>query len=135
MNISYKFPPNIAKITEVFKHKDGTLYCYGNTIYFPGKPRTVTAQLMTHENIHRIQQGDDIEGWWDKYLADPQFRLEQEIPAHVAEWGAWVKRGMNRNQRRLVLGSLSRRLGGRMYGNLIKPSEAKAIILDLHSKV
>ena len=124
-------PPNFEKILAVFPAASGNkvLFCYGNKIYSPsGDP--IPVWLVAHEEVHCLQQGDDVEGWWDKYLADPAFRFTQELPAHRHEWRVWLMTAhRSRGDRRLMMAAIASRLAGPLYGRMVNSSSAKAMIL------
>ena len=124
-------PPNFEKIAAVLPaaHGDKVLFCYGAKIFAPGGG-PLSAWITAHEEVHCRQQGDDIEGWWDKYLADPQFRFTQEVVAHRREWRVWMSTATrNRNQRRAFMSVIGARLAGPLYGRMIGFSGARELIL------
>jgi hypothetical protein len=120
------YPPNIEAIRQTFGAAavQNAVFTYGDTVYIPNANITMPAHLETHEAVHIEQQGDDPAGWWDRYLDDPQFRLDQELEAYRAQYQYLIKHA-SRPSRRLVLARISKDLGGRLYGNIITPAEAK----------
>lgn len=80
MKIVEKFPPNYQDIVNAFgdieRHKP--VFAWGDTLYNPFKV-TVTPDLEAHEEAHSKRQNNFPEVWWQKYLIDPKFRLEEEI--------------------------------------------------------
>lgn len=122
------FPPNIDEIRSRFKLKGTEIFCWGNKIYVPSGSN-LPPELIAHENVHRQQQGDDIEGWWDKYLNDAEFRFDQELAAHRVEYKTYCYSGVTRGQRRMYLRVVSHRLASAMYGNVCAIKEAKQKIL------
>lgn len=129
MKIVNSRPPNFEKVAAAFKgaHSPGVIFCYGDTIYHPGGG-PLSASLIAHENVHSARQGKDPEGWWDRYIADPQFRFIEELLAHRIEY-AVASKGMTRNQRRQCLRPIARRLSSSLYGGLVSPDQAKLLIL------
>jgi hypothetical protein len=122
-------PPLWAEINAEFNVAGkGVLFCWGNTIYNPDRIDVRTA-LVAHEETHSKQQGDDVEGWWRRYIADPAFRLSQEIPAHQREFAFVCWDGANRKKRRGYLDNVARRLASPLYGGLVDFTQAKALIL------
>lgn len=114
------YPPNFAKIRQVFNTRNrGVIFTYGNCIYNPEKIR-IPPQLWVHEQVHRDQQKDDPESWWDKYLGDKLFRLAEEIQAHKAEYGVL--------NTRKALDEIASRLSSPLYGSLVSWQEAKRLI-------
>lgn len=102
-------------------------FCVGDRIYNPNGAKLTTA-LVAHENVHRVQQGANVEGWWAAYLKDPEFRCSQEIPAHRAEYQEFCKTAKRRNERRLYLNDAARRLSGPLYGGIIDYEAARKAI-------
>lgn len=127
MEVVWGYPPNYAKIKAALNPGPKAMYCYGSLIYVPGGG-DVTPAIKAHEDVHRIQQGIDIEGWWDQYIIDPAFRLAMEIPAHQREWEYFSEHGGNRHERRRMIKLISQRLSGKLYGNLVNFKDAKNLI-------
>ena len=125
------YPPLIEEIKKVFPDcmKPGVLFCWDREIYNPSGI-TVPDYLIAHENVHRHQQDGEPERWWAKYLADPAFRLVQEIPAHQEEYREYSRLYPNRNMRRVALRFMAARLSGPLYLNMISYEKAKAIIKE-----
>jgi hypothetical protein len=131
-----ELPPNIAEIEKVFPgvgkraRWHGIYFCYGNTIYNPrGLP--IDVQLLAHEATHCAQQiAVGADEWWRKYLADPQFRFDQELEAHRVEFEAY-RHYVNDSRpfRRRYLAAISERLSGPLYGRMVTKAEAKQAIL------
>lgn len=124
-------PPNFAAIRKIFPGAAGfgILFAYGDTIFNPsGVP--VPAHLAAHEHVHQKQQrGYGVEKWWEHYLISPQFRLEQEIPAHQVEYEQWcIDNPTSRPTRRVGLKGMAQRLSGPLYNNMVSFPKAKALI-------
>ena len=124
MKILERQPPNIDAIREVFDVPEGVIFCYGDAIYNPGRG-DISPELHAHEQIHSDRQGDDPDGWWEKYMADAAFRLEEEMLAHRAEYQKFLENGPSRNQRRRRLQILAKRMSSAMYGRMISFEDAK----------
>lgn len=104
------------------------VFAWGDRIYNP-MGVSIPAELLAHEAVHGAQQGDDIEGWWRRYCNDDAFRLDQEIPAHQAEYRAFCERpGRDRRARRLFLRAIAKRLSSPLYGRLISFEKARKAI-------
>lgn len=103
------------------------LFAYGAYIFNP-KDIDIPPELEVHESVHGERQGNDIAIWWERYIADPAFRLAEEIPAHAAEYVERCKTLESRTQRRWFLNQLAKRLSGPLYGRLISLEKAKAAI-------
>jgi hypothetical protein len=124
-------PPLFEEIDAAFHIKGRPIiFAWGTTIFNPLGGR-ITPELMAHESVHGFRQGTDIEGWWRRYIADETFRLEEEIPAHVAEYQEFCKRNVNgraRNNRRLYLHHVASRLASPLYGKMVSYDDARRII-------
>lgn len=116
------FPPNYEKIAQVFDIKDKpVVFTYGDALYDP-QGGVISVDLMVHELTHHVQQADNPEAWWDKYLEDKEFRLAQEIEAYRNQYkylfsttkdrGRHFKFGMK------LAGDLSSEIYGRIIGKL-----------------
>lgn len=121
------WPPNISAIRAVLPVSRDNIFAYGGKIYAPGAYKIEPA-LIAHEQVHFVQQGDDIDGWWDRFLKDKKFRLSQEIPAHQAEWRHFLTQNHGRKARRARLKQMAKRLSAPMYGRMISMAEAKKVI-------
>jgi hypothetical protein len=83
MKIENNYPPNYLKIQAVLNPPKEAIFCYGDTIYNPSGGQ-IYEDLQKHEEVHKKQQEKmkSVELWWDEYLANPTFRLEQELEAY-----------------------------------------------------
>lgn len=126
-------PPNFEKILAVFPMaaKPTVLFCYGRVLYNPsGGP--VSDALMVHEGVHserQIKMG--VEDWWDRYLVDGQFRYEEELLAHRAEYRAAIEKPefASRKWRRAQLKVIAKRLSSPLYGRIVSEEQAREAIL------
>ncbi len=130
MKISRAYPPNyreiVARIPAV-KSRRGIIFTYGHTIYCPGGNTNLPAHLIAHEETHaREQDRIGIQEWWDQYLTDVSFRLDQELLAYQKQYSVLA----NRAERKKVLPAIVKDLSGAMYGNIIDPAEAKRLIVE-----
>ena len=127
MKLIHDYPPNFDKINKVFHTRGRAIfYAWGDRIYAPHST-TIPKSLEIHERVHGVQQDGDPEKWWDLYIADPSFRLGQEIAAHRQEY-AYLIQNANRHERRRALKAIAKRLSCNLYGNIISPSQARTII-------
>jgi hypothetical protein len=138
MKVIKAFPPNYQAINDAFNVRgQPVIFCYGDRIYNPAGV-VVTPALIAHENVHserQKQHAGGVEGWWAQYIADPAFRLAEEIPAHQAEFKHWARQA---GADRPVKGfrsltefyrlQIAQRLAGRLYGQLMTLSDAKALL-------
>lgn len=133
MTIKEESPPNYLDIVKVFGYLTDKkpVFCYGNTIYNPFKVE-VTPDLEIHEDTHRQQQSTAPDIWWDKYLTDTTFRLNQEVEAYSKQYQFACKlvdeiKGGSR-MKKAILESIAKSLSGEMYGNIITYSQAETAI-------
>lgn len=113
-------PPNYEAILKVLPHAagPGVIFAYRPHVYVPGGGE-LPPQIVAHEEVHMGQQAGGVEAWWANYLSDPQFRLDQEVPAHQAEWRAYKAVVKDRNRRAGMLDQIARKLASPLYGGLL----------------
>lgn len=134
MNIVKGKPPIYSEILGVFPAAaaPGTMFCWGVTIFMPDGG-DITPELIVHEKVHCDRQGDSIEAWWCRYLLNQDFRLEEELLAHKAEFKElcrinfphWVSKN---SMRRTFLARTARRLASPLYGPMISLEAAKVAL-------
>lgn len=126
--IKHEYPPNLAQIETAFGPVGPTvIFTYAPHIYVPNGDR-LSKPLIAHEEVHLRQQCDDPEMWWERYLADPEFRFQEELEAHRAEWATARRIIRDRNRSARILTAIARRLASPLYGSLVSFREAKAAI-------
>lgn len=106
------------------------LWSWGARIYNP-MDVDIPPELLAHEAAHGAQQGleeAEIERWWDKYLSDLKFRLEEEVLGHRAEWFNYVRRRPGKDCSQ-VLNRIAERLASPLYGSMLSVARARRIIL------
>lgn len=130
MKIILDRPPMWEQINATFGiGNKPIIFSWGNIIYNPNGGK-VTRELHAHEEIHGARQGLEESGivaWWERYLIDPAFRLEEELPAHRAEYLAYTRRHGGGREKYLL--AIARRLCGPLYGNLLTMADARTRIL------
>lgn len=129
MKIVNELPPNIADIEAVFGEacrQPGVFFCYGDTIYNPGG-ESIPEQLVRHEEVHSRRQGAHPEIWWKLYLSVPQFRYEEELVAHQAEYQD-IKLRTTKGERKRYLNAIAKRLSSELYGHMVTFEAAKRAI-------
>lgn len=130
-------PPNYDAILAVFPmaSRRETIFAYAPDIYVPsGKP--LSEALVAHESIHIERQlayrGDfgraGVEAWWDKYLGNIEFRYEEEVLAHRAEYQHMIQNATCRQMRRSALKQVATRLASQLYGGLVSKQQAMEAI-------
>ena len=124
MKIVKDYPPNYKVLREAFKLSGQEIFTYGDTVFNPtGLP--LSRELRAHEQVHIMQQETGgVERWWERYVADPEFRLDQELEAHRIEFQTFCMTNKDRNARNAFLVRIATRLASPMYGNVIDIREA-----------
>lgn len=127
--VLYEFPPNYADICAaipaVAKNK-AIVFVYAPNIYSPAGIE-LRPDLIAHEEVHVTRQGDDPQGWWDKYLVDKDFRLREELAAYQVQY-KYMEQHYDRAKRRAILSSIAKDLSGPMYGGIITKEQAIKLI-------
>lgn len=130
MKIIHEYPPLIEEIDRVFHVRGKSiLYAWGDVIYNP-MAAVVPGYLLAHEQAHGEEQGSEVEGWWRRYLVDPEFRLQQEVIAHRAEYKYLASRAINRKDRRAALPYVAKKLSSPLYGRLVTAKKARELLKD-----
>lgn len=125
MRVLYLLPPNYRAINAAFDVRGRpVIFTYGDTIFNPAKIK-VTPALQAHEAVHSHRQGDNPGEWWERYIEDPEFRLNEEIPAHQAEYREFCRHHADTKR---MLHEIARRLSSSLYGKLIDFDEAVSVI-------
>lgn len=129
MRVLFENPPLFDEIDAAFKVAGKPIiFCWGRLIYNPQRI-DVSPSLHAHEVVHATQQMQrgGPEAWWGRYIAEPAFRLEQEIPAHRQEYIVACLR-----RRRLSIEEILDRIAGKLaaplYGNLVTLDEARRLL-------
>ena len=133
MKILIENPPNIDDIDKVLhvKDKPGVLFTYGDSIYNPFNV-DLPPWIISHEEVHcERQMVHGPEYWWDKYLKDIGFRYEEELLAHQREYQVYCAMARSRNERRLGLKVMAKRLSSDLYGSVISFKDAKEEIKNV----
>ena len=123
------YPPNYDRIVARFPivpKLPGVIFSWGYRIYNPTGGK-IGPHLLRHEGVHGQRQGNDIEGWWDRYIEDQKFRSDEELAAHRAEYGWWVENAP-RNERRQALKHIAKRYSGPLYGTGVNAKLAQGLI-------
>lgn len=126
VEIVTEWPPRRAEIEGRFgKLPDSVIFAWGDKIMVPGGA-PLQQWLVDHELVHLQQQKDigGVDQWWDKYLVDDQFRLDQELEAHVVEYRSYCRAFRDRNEQARYLSLIGGRLANKMYGSIISKGEA-----------
>ena len=117
------YPPNYSDIAAAFKLKGKEIFAYDGKIYSPIST-IVPVELIEHEKVHFAQQKNvGLLPWWDKYLKEAEFRLEQELEAHLVEYKIFCRLTKDRNIKAKYMDKMAVRLSSSIYGNMITYSK------------
>lgn len=135
MKIVHEFPPNIDDIRNTFdlsNHPD-VIFTYGDTVYHPAGTE-LPQHLKVHEGTHIQQQKvTGAKEWWDRYLVDVDFRLEQELQAYRNQWSI-ISKIRNWREQEWLLNQIAADLASEIYGNVITKAEARKLITTRRKK-
>lgn len=136
-------PPMWDLIDKTFKVAGKPiLFAWGDRIFDPERVG-VTREMHSHEEIHGERQmyykparedeakfnWQPVEQWWLRYIAEPAFRLAEEIPAHRAEYLSFCKRHRDRGACSKMLTYIASKLASPLYGGLITLAAARDAIM------
>lgn len=128
MLIKAGFPPNYQDIKMILVPGARTVFTYGKTMYIQDNPpENITEELIAHEETHSRQQKNPRE-WWERYLVDTKFRLEQEIEAYHNQYVHFKDRH-KWNKVDVLLNEIARDLSSPMYGGIISYDDARERII------
>lgn len=130
MKIEISRPPNFDKILAAFPNADkpGVIFAFGNVIHNPSGG-VIPQALLDHEAVHGHRQMGCPESWWRVYIGDPDFRYDEELYAHAAEFRAQAH-GLDRNHKAKLLQSTASRLIAPLY-NYQPPRSMNRAMTDL----
>ena len=128
MEIVVDFPPIYDEVRSVFPMAGrGVIFAWGSKIYNPNNVY-IPLQLIAHEQVHGRRQGSDVRGWWRRYIDEKEFRLTEEILAHIAEMEYLLGPNPNRQTRRQIIRSTSKRLANPLYRYGISRAQAQVLL-------
>lgn len=119
--VVFQRPPIYDKVVEaVGPLPDVVVFSYGDIIYSPGG-WTPTLDVFCHEGVHQLQQErmGGPEPWWERYLEDIPWRVEQEIEAYRAQVAFFRVVAQDRNAVARFQRELASALCGPMYGRVV----------------
>lgn len=130
MKIVIGYPPNHREIKKRFNlTQKGVIFTYGNFIFNPDN-WDIPYHLLKHEATHARQQAafGNVDEWWDKYMADDEFRLDMEIEAYYYQYQYFCKNKKDPMKRQIFLQKIAHDLSSSIYGNIISFEDAMSII-------
>lgn len=128
MKIVTGYPENYEEIKAAFPAIENmaTVFAYGDTLYNPTGAK-IPDHLLVHEQTHTKQQAMSPDLWWRQYIADAQFRLQQEVEAYGNQY-AYISEIASNRVRREFLHTFSKTLSSEMYGSIVSYAEADRLI-------
>lgn len=128
MKISNEKPAIFKKCQEAFgvDWDSGVIIAYGDTVYT--KSKGISPDLIVHEMTHIRQQeqiGKDV--WWDRYIADKDFRLQQEMEAYENQC-KYIRTHIMNIKKRIFLFEHIWSSMSRLYGHMITYEKAKELL-------
>lgn len=129
VKISDQFPPIYNDICAAFNLQGvKPIFAWGDTIFNPHGIH-IPSELIVHEKVHMERQDGDPGAWWQKYIANREFRFNEEVLAHAAELTFMVESGFSsRHQRRAAAVVIAQKLAHRLYGFGISVRDARVAI-------
>lgn len=127
--LNYGNPPDLVlKLARLINPNadvnNGIVFTFGYDVYSAGP---IPTDLWEHELTHVRQQterGMDPIDWWNKYVEDPTFRLDQEVEAYRNQLKYVSRYTRDRNAPSKMKHQLAMLLSGPIYGNIISYQQA-----------
>ena len=127
-------PPNFEQVHAAFPRADGpgVLFAYYPNIHNPSGI-VIPPALIAHEEVHlnRQRNGGPTQ-WWDQYLTDSEFRYNEELLAHVAEFK--MQRCSDRNFVARLMIATALRLVAPLY-NYVPPRTLQQAMKDIRQEI
>ena len=128
MQIVIDYPPIYDELKIAFPRIGrGVIFAWGDKIYNPSNVN-IPPQLIVHECAHARRQGNDVHGWWRRYIDEKEFRLAEEIAAHIVEMEYLLGPNPNRQMRRQIVRSTAKRLSNPLYRYDISKAQAQVLL-------
>lgn len=128
MNFSLQKPPIYERLKARFgvSWDKGIAITYGDTVY---SKYPIDKILASHEEVHVWQQAQmGVEEWWNLYLNNDNFRLNQEVQAYKRQIEAIKTFIKDKNQAFLAIRKIYLDLSSDMYGNICNFDQAKQLL-------
>lgn len=107
-------PPNFPQIVKKFRLAQNpyTVFAYAPNIY--SRAPNIPAEILAHEMVHiKRQEHIGVEVWWDNYLTFAQFRYDEELLAHRAEYQCLLQ--IDPKARKYALKAIGKKLVAPLY--------------------
>jgi len=123
MEILIEQPPILDKILKAgMKPQKTTIFAFKGKIFNPSGV-DIPADILVHEEVHLKQQKGADDDWYDRYLTDKEFRLNEEIAAFREQYKFFCEMERDRNLRTRYLDKIAKNLSSEIYGEIISKSE------------
>jgi hypothetical protein len=121
-------PPLWDEIDAAFKVAGkSVVFSWGDKIFNP-QDVDIPPEIIVHEAVHGERQLSDIVGWWHRYIDEQQFRFDEELLAHQAEYNFLAEQSYNRHMRRTALKHVAQKLASPLYGKMVNKERARAML-------
>jgi hypothetical protein len=130
MEIVRERPPLYLDICKVFPGAagKGVVFAWGDKIYLPDGG-SLPSHILEHEKIHGGRQVLlGVEKWWREYLEREQFRLDEEVLGHRAEYRDLCQQSADRERRNAYLHYVAAKLASPLYGRMVTQREARQLV-------
>lgn len=136
VKIVHAYPPNYAQLKEHFKlpPSHNIVFAWGETMFSPNLKNVITDAIKAHEAAHGARQlsfaatGDaeqSVRAWWNRYIEEIAFRLDEEVIGHRAEFKHIQNSGgASRRDKEKALEWIASKLSSPLYGGLIMFNDA-----------
>lgn len=126
VTLTTQIPPIYAKCKEKFgvTWDQGVIFAYGDKIH---SKYAITDDLIAHELTHIERQAEiGAKEWWDRYLTDRKFRLNEEVLAYRNQlqycYANYDVETINNIRDRIIYAMTT------IYGNMCTKEQAKLLL-------
>ena len=121
--------PYIQEYKKRFPITKDTIFVYKDTIYTDKKEEEFYYDVVHHEIRHLHQQKEHgADNWINRYINEPEFRLEQEVDAYRYQLKKVLKTTNDKGEYLNILTECITNLSSPLYGNIISYAEAERLL-------
>lgn len=128
IKLSKECPPIYSRLHDKFgvEWEDGLIIAHSPYIYCL---IDIPPEKMVHECVHTKRQDEiGVDLWYDRYIEDDAFRLDEEVRAYREEFKFLKKYVKDREFLFHLRNDICKNLSSSIYGNLVTLDEALNII-------